>query len=48
MPAMAQQMFDAATSAERRQLHVVKNATHYFEDQPELLDEALDTIAEWC
>lgn len=47
MPAMAQEMYDSATLATPRQLHVVKNATHYFENQPELLDEALDTIAEW-
>jgi pimeloyl-ACP methyl ester carboxylesterase len=45
LPHMAQQMHDAATSASRRQLHYVKYATHYFENQPELLTEALDVIA---
>jgi pimeloyl-ACP methyl ester carboxylesterase len=47
LPNMAQQMYDAATSAERRDLHYVKDATHYFENQPELLAEALDVIATW-
>lgn len=45
MPNMAQQMFDAAVSSTDRRLHFVKNATHYFENQPELLNEALDVIA---
>lgn len=47
LPHMARQMHDAATSAERRRLHYVNGATHYFENQPELLAEALDVIAEW-
>ena len=47
LPHMAQQMHDAATSSARRQLHYVKNATHYFENQPELLTEALDVIADF-
>jgi len=37
-------MYDAATGASRRELHMVKGATHYFEGQPELLDEALDAM----
>jgi pimeloyl-ACP methyl ester carboxylesterase len=45
LPAMAQQMHDAATAAPVRDLHYVKGATHYFEGQPDLLDEALDHIA---
>jgi pimeloyl-ACP methyl ester carboxylesterase len=45
LPAMAQQMHDAATGAPVRDLHYVQGATHYFEGQPELLDEALDHIA---
>lgn len=44
LPNMAQQMYDAATGASRRELHMVKGATHYFEGQPELLDEALDAM----
>ncbi len=44
MPAMAQQMFDAATAAPRRELHMIPGATHYFEGQPELLNDALDTM----
>lgn len=47
LPHMAEQMYDAATSAPRRDLHYVKGATHYFENQPELLAEALDVIAAW-
>jgi pimeloyl-ACP methyl ester carboxylesterase len=47
LPHMAQQMYDAATTSTRRDLQYVKNATHYFENQPELLDEALDIIATW-
>jgi pimeloyl-ACP methyl ester carboxylesterase len=47
LPHMAQQMYDAATRSTRRDLHYVKNATHYFEGQPELLDEALGTITAW-
>jgi pimeloyl-ACP methyl ester carboxylesterase len=47
LPQMAQQMYDAATASARRDLHYVKGATHYFENQPEQLAEALDTIADW-
>ncbi|MGD9701286.1 MAG: alpha/beta hydrolase family protein [Acidimicrobiia bacterium] len=47
LPNMAQEMYDAATAATRRDLRFVRRATHYFEGQPELLDEALDVIAEW-
>jgi len=47
LPNMAQQMYDAGTSARQRQLHYVRRATHYFEDQPELLAEALDVISAW-
>ena len=47
LPHMAQQMYDAATASTRRHLHYVKDATHYFENQPEQLAEALDTIADW-
>jgi pimeloyl-ACP methyl ester carboxylesterase len=47
LPAMAQGMYDAASSSTRRDLHFVQHATHYFENQPELLTEALDTIAHW-
>ncbi len=47
LPAMAQQMYDAATASSRRDLHFVTGGTHYFENQPELLAEALDVIAAW-
>jgi alpha-beta hydrolase superfamily lysophospholipase len=47
LPNMAHQMYDAATSSTRRDLHFVKGGTHYFENQPDLLTEALDVIAAW-
>ncbi len=47
MPSMAQEMYDAATSAPRRDLHFIKGGTHYFEGQPELLNETLDVMADW-
>ena len=36
-------------AAERasRQIVEIKGANHYFEGQPELLDEALDALAGW-
>ena len=46
VPQMAQQMYDKATRAPR-ELVVVPGATHYFEQQPDLLDDALDTLVEW-
>jgi fermentation-respiration switch protein FrsA (DUF1100 family) len=45
LPAMAQQMYDAAVTAPVRRLKMIKGATHYFEGQPELQDEALNQIA---
>jgi len=45
MPAMAAQMHDAASAAPWRDLKMISGATHYFEGQPELLDQALDHIA---
>jgi pimeloyl-ACP methyl ester carboxylesterase len=47
LPAMAQQMHDAATRAPVRDLRFVRGATHYFEGQPHLLDQALDHIAQF-
>jgi pimeloyl-ACP methyl ester carboxylesterase len=44
-PQMAQQMYDAATGS--RALEMVPGATHYFENQPDLLDQALDTLVDW-
>lgn len=44
-PSMARAMYESATAARVRELHLVKGATHYFEGQPELLAEALDRIA---
>jgi fermentation-respiration switch protein FrsA (DUF1100 family) len=45
VPSMAHDMYDAATKAPVRELKLVKGATHYFENQPELLAEALDDMA---
>ena len=47
LPAMAQQMHDAATRAPVRDLMFVSGGTHYFEGQPELLDQALDHMAQF-
>lgn len=47
MPAMAQEMYDASTRSPRRDLHFIKGATHYFENQPALLDQTLDIMTEW-
>jgi pimeloyl-ACP methyl ester carboxylesterase len=46
LPHMGREMHDAATKAPRRLVEIA-GATHYFEGQPELLDVALDAIAEW-
>jgi alpha-beta hydrolase superfamily lysophospholipase len=46
VPSMAQQMYDATTKAPR-ELRMIPTATHYFENQPDLLDEALDALADW-
>jgi pimeloyl-ACP methyl ester carboxylesterase len=45
-PTMAQQMFDATERAPR-ELLLVKDATHYYEGQPELLADALDAMTAW-
>lgn len=45
LPAMAQQMHDAATRAPVRDLRFVKGGTHYFEGQPDHLSQALDHIS---
>jgi pimeloyl-ACP methyl ester carboxylesterase len=45
VPQMARQMYDAATGTASRTLVEVKGGTHYFENQPEQLAEALDALA---
>ncbi len=47
LPHMGQQMHDAATSTSNRKIWEIKGANHYFEGQPELLDQALDALAAW-
>jgi pimeloyl-ACP methyl ester carboxylesterase len=47
-PQMAQQMYDASTAAASRTLVQVKGGTHYFEDQPDQLAEALDALTAWA
>jgi pimeloyl-ACP methyl ester carboxylesterase len=47
LPHFGRQMYDAATRAPR-ELIELHGATHYFEGQPELLDVALDGLAEWA
>jgi pimeloyl-ACP methyl ester carboxylesterase len=46
VPQMARAMYDAATRAPRG-LELIEGATHYFEEQPDLLAEALDRLAAW-
>ena len=46
LPHMGHQMYDAAVKAPRH-LVEIKGATHYFEGQPELLDQALDELVAW-
>ena len=47
LPHMGQQMYDAATSSSDRQIWSITGANHYFEGQPELLDEALEALCSW-
>jgi len=47
-PQMAQQMYDAAAGSTSRVLAHFKGGTHYFEGQPDILAEALDSLAEWA
>jgi pimeloyl-ACP methyl ester carboxylesterase len=47
LPHMGRQMFDAATSSRARDHVEIQGGTHYWEGQPELLDQALDETAAW-
>lgn len=40
------QIYDAAASRDKT-MHVIKGATHYYQGQPELLKEAVDTCLSW-
>jgi alpha-beta hydrolase superfamily lysophospholipase len=46
LPHHAREAYDAAPEG-RRKLVAVPGATHYFADQPELLEQAADEIAAW-
>jgi len=46
VPPMARQMYDASSNAPR-QLRMIPGATHYFENQPELLDDTLEALSAW-
>jgi pimeloyl-ACP methyl ester carboxylesterase len=48
MPQMAQQIYDAARSSKSKVLMEVPDGTHYFENQPDLLAEALDGLSDWA
>jgi pimeloyl-ACP methyl ester carboxylesterase len=48
MPQMARQIYDVATSSSSRVLREVRGGTHYFENQPDLLAEALDGLSAWA
>jgi fermentation-respiration switch protein FrsA (DUF1100 family) len=43
---LAQEMYDAARDGTREQLWM-KGASHYFAGQPDVLAEALDSLADW-
>jgi pimeloyl-ACP methyl ester carboxylesterase len=47
LPHMGREMYEAAALAPARDVVEIFGATHYFEGQPELLDQALDRIASW-
>jgi hypothetical protein len=46
VPHMAQQILGGVTSA-LREVERVTGGTHCFEEQPDLLDAALDALAAW-
>jgi alpha-beta hydrolase superfamily lysophospholipase len=46
LPHAAQESYDAAPEGKRK-LVAIKDATHYFSDQPELMEQAMDEIATW-
>ncbi|MEV8546842.1 alpha/beta hydrolase [Streptomyces sp. NPDC051572] len=46
-PVLGPEMRDAATKAPTVELVEIQGATHYFIDQPGLLDQALDELASW-
>jgi pimeloyl-ACP methyl ester carboxylesterase len=48
VPQMAEQMYQAAGQSTARVLAQFKGGTHYFEGQPEILSEALDSLAAWA
>jgi hypothetical protein len=45
---MARGLYDAASSSSSRVLVEIRGGTHYFENQPDLLAEALDALAAWA
>jgi pimeloyl-ACP methyl ester carboxylesterase len=47
LPHMGREMFDAASASPARKHVEIPGATHYFENQPELLASALDQLAAW-
>lgn len=46
LPHMGREMYEAAAKAPR-EIVELQGATHYFEGQPDLLDQALDALAAW-
>ena len=47
LPHMGREMYEAASSSRARKHSEIPGATHYFENQPELLASALDSLAAW-
>jgi pimeloyl-ACP methyl ester carboxylesterase len=48
VPQMARGLYDAASSSSSRVLVEIRGGTHYFENQPDLLAEALDALGAWA
>jgi pimeloyl-ACP methyl ester carboxylesterase len=46
LPQMGQEMYQAASSAPR-EIIAIEGGTHYWEGQPDLLDQALDALTSW-
>lgn len=47
LPHMGRGMYEAASSSPARDVVEIAGGTHYFEGQPELLNETLDRMASW-
>ena len=48
VPEMARQLYDSSSSSTARALVEIRGGTHYYENQPDLLAEALDALCAWA